>query len=243
MEDSLFKKQRRMFLAMILAYGTFGITCIPDFIRLACAMGSRDYPEGIRKLRGKVNVNGEPAQLGTMIKAGDIVSTGPESFVVFVAGKDVYLVRDNSQIEISDESSEELKEQVIDVLRIFKGKVLSVLGRGRKRFITSTAVVGIRGTGIYIEAEPERSYICTCYGIADIAVKTRPEIRETVKTGHHESPRYVYALRTGNLIEKAPVINHTDKELIMLEKMVGRKPPFISWYPGSGKGEGGGSGY
>jgi len=29
----------------------------------------------------------------------------------------------------------------------------------------------------------------------------------------------------------APVINHTDDELIMLEGLVGRRPPFYSYYP------------
>ena len=28
------------------------------------------------------------------------------------------------------------------------------------------------------------------------------------------------------MIEAAPVINHTDTELILLESLVGRKPPF-----------------
>ena len=38
---------------------------------------------------------------------------------------------------------------------------------------------------------------------------------------------------TKEKIENAPVINHTDKELIMLEKLVGRIPPFAK--PGQPK--------
>lgn len=50
-------------------------------------------------------------------------------------------------------------------------------------------------------------------------------IKETVKTNHHDEPRYIYSKK--NIIVKAPVINHTDLELIMLEELVLREPPFI----------------
>ena len=31
----------------------------------------------------------------------------------------------------------------------------------------------------------------------------------------------------GKMMQKAEFINHTDEELVMLEKLVGRKPPFM----------------
>jgi len=78
-----------------------------------------------------------------------------------------------------------------------------------------------------VEAETQRTYVCTCYGVVDITAKAAPEIKETIKTTHHDSPKFVYASGTNQLITKAPVINHTDAELIMLEKLVWRKPPFV----------------
>lgn len=56
-----------------------------------------------------------------------------------------------------------------------------------------------------------------------------PEARETVSTTHHDAPRYVYAHGEMpiKMIEQAPVVNHTDAELTMLEALVGRKPPFV----------------
>ena len=59
-----------------------------------------------------------------------------------------------------------------------------------------------------------------------VVKKVRKTIKETVKTNHHDEPRYIYSKK--NIIEKAPVINHTDLELIMLEKLVLRKPPFLN---------------
>ena len=42
----------------------------------------------------------------------------------------------------------------------------------------------------------------------------------------HESPRYIYPSGAPTLIEKAPVIDHSDAELRLLESLVHRKPPF-----------------
>jgi hypothetical protein len=51
--------------------------------------------------------------------------------------------------------------------------------------------------------------------------------RETVRTTHHEQPRYVMATGAPQMILRAPVLNHNDAELILLESLVGRQPPFI----------------
>ena len=42
------------------------------------------------------------------------------------------------------------------------GKLLSGFATGRKRMVTTTAAIGIPGTGLYVEADPENAYICTC---------------------------------------------------------------------------------
>jgi len=46
-------------------------------------------------------------------------------------------------------------------------------------------------------------------------------------TERHDAPRYIYASGE-QLIVKAPMINHTDDELFMLEALVGRMPGFFS---------------
>ena len=53
-----------------------------------------------------------------------------------------------------------------------------------------------------------------------------PSARETVRTTHHEQPRYIYAKGAPKMVTPAPMVNHTDAELEMLEALVGRKPPF-----------------
>jgi hypothetical protein len=107
-------------------------------------------------------------------------------------------------------------------MRLATGALLSVFGAGAKRVVTSTASSGIRGTGLYVESEPDRSYVCTCYGEVQIATLADANVNERIVSKHHDAPRYV----TKDRIEPAPFINHTDLELSLIEALVGRTPPF-----------------
>lgn len=212
--------RRRWLLRAIASLGT---AFVPSAIRQALAKGENPAASGLYRVEGDVRINGKPAQAGFLVVPGDVIETGARSQAVFIVGRDAYLLRAGSRLQTAG------KEMLINSLRIVTGKLLSVLGPGARRIETPTATVGIRGTGIYVEAEPERTYVCTCYGIADIQANDKPEVRETVKTKHHDQPRYVYgkSMPSIRMIEGAPVINHTDAELVMLEALVGRRPPFL----------------
>ena len=181
-----------------------------------------------------------------------IVTTGPDSHAVFVIGQDAFLLRANSRLElISDmeaslfsvlaenRASDTIQTDMGTSLRVVKkkpkkingfflasGKILSVFGSGSRSLKTPYAAIGIRGTGAYLETSPDRTYICTCYGTADIRSVQDPEVQETVTTTHHESPRFIFADHHTPRIEKATMFNHTDEELFMLEHLVGREPAF-----------------
>lgn len=191
------------------------------------ALAARTQPGGMVMIKGEVRVNGSVAKMGTLVKPGDSVVTAAGGLAVFAVGKDAFLLRENSEMQTAGGSA------LIASLRLVTGKLLSVFGPGRRHITTATAVLGIRGTGIYLEAEAERSYVCTCYGVVDLQAINMPEARETVSTTHHDSPRYIYAHGDMpiKMIEAAPVINHSDAELIMLEALVERTPPFM----GSGR--------
>ena len=93
---------------------------------------------------------------------------------------------------------------------------------------TSTATIGIRGTGWYAESDPEQTYFCTCYGRTEVAANSDPKNKETIVTKHHDRPVYILAKPTsGRVIRNAPFINHTDQELMLIETLVGRTPPFV----------------
>jgi hypothetical protein len=71
--------------------------------------------------------------------------------------------------------------------------------------------------------------VCTCYGHTQIIANADPNITEEVVTEYHDRPLYILpAAAHGDLIVKAPVINHSDTELSLVEALVGRKPPFAN---------------
>jgi hypothetical protein len=192
------------------------------WLREALAAGSVE--KGVHRLRGDVRVNGAPAREGMDVNAGDVITTGADSEVVFVTGKDAFLVRSNSRVEAQGV----LGALVLSGLRVVTGAVLSVFSPGEPKTIrTATATIGIRGTALYLEVEPERTYICTCYGEAELVAADDPSAREVVSTKHHDEPRYVMAKGAPRMLMKGPVINHTDAELVFLESLAGRKPPFL----------------
>jgi hypothetical protein len=203
------------------AAGGAALTVAMARLRQALAMGSVEA--GIARARGDVRVNGQAARRGMEVKPGDEVVTGRDAELVMVVGRDAFLVRANSRVEFSGDAA----RLAVAALRVVTGAVLSVFEPGaRKRIQTSTASIGIRGTGVYVEVDEMRTYVCTCYGEAELTPVDDPKAGETVRTTHHDQPRYIYPKGMPRMIEHAPVINHTDAELVLLESLVGRKVPF-----------------
>lgn len=207
--------RRAALLRMLLVAG--GATFGTGLLRAALAA---DASPGIRQLSGEVTIDGRPAEPGQQLELGQHLQTGAGAEVAFVVGEDAFLLRENSGFAM------EMNAGAL-VLRYITGKVLSVFGPGRKQLDTPTAAIGIRGTGCYIEAEPERSYFCLCYGGALVIPKGDPNRRKTIRTRHHEYPLYIGRSAGPSAVLPAHVVNHDDDELTMLEALVGRSPPFL----------------
>jgi hypothetical protein len=147
-------------------------------------------------------------------------------------GTDAFILRENSRLEMQGGGG------VAELLRLTTGALLSVFGKTPKpRMLQGvTATVGIRGTGLYLEAEPQRTYVCLCYGAADIAARDDASVKEQAVSRHHDMPRYVYAAGAGETrrIQPAPFKNHDDLELMLIETLVGRTTPFSLFDEGYG---------
>lgn len=215
---------RRRVLLQALAAGVLGYA-LPARHANAQFFGKvpSELPPGrsIYELTGDVRVNGKPATLATLIGPNDTVETGSDGRVIFVVGKDSFLMRANSKMVMKGSQS------LVDSMLLLGGKLLSVFGKSRHQLRTPTAIVGIRGTGIYTEADPGETYFCTCYGVTDISSAADPTSRETVSARHHDKPLYIVAgAEKGKGVRAAPFKNHTDEELMILEAVVGRTVPF-----------------
>ena len=180
------------------------------------------------KVDGKIITKDNMAK--TVIRANSLVVTGEDGWIIFAVGKDAHHLRENSRLAL--ESSGVFEE----AMRLLAGSVLSVFATRKPnekqyKMHTSTATVGIRGTAVYAESDTalNRSYICTCYGNMKISARANPSISENIQSAHHDSPRYIYAdASQGDIIQPAPMKNHNDAELQLIEAIVGRTTPFSS---------------
>jgi hypothetical protein len=220
---------RRRLLVKALAAGLFS-SAFGSREAIAQALGRRPEPlppgKSIYRIEGQVLVDGQPATLDTHVGASSTVQTGKDGEVVYAVGETAHLQRSESEVTLETKQADSM---IVSGLRVLTGKILSVFPSGRPvRMTTRNASIGIRGTGIYMESAPEQTYFCTCYGTADIASASDPTSRETVVSRHHDRPLYILTgEQPGQNIRLAPFIDHTDQELMLIEALVGRTPPFV----------------
>ncbi len=205
---------KRELLRWIVAGGAMGASGI-----VSRALAKGDIPPGVHKLEGTIQVNGRDARVGTPVQVGDKVATGAKSEAVVVVGKDAFLLRSGTIIEFKGEQG------ILHDMLVATGSVLSVFSKKPLAIKAASATIGIRGTGAYLEVLPEEVYFCLCYGDAVIA---GPQMADKlVHTTHHEEPLTIRMDGTIMTAKPGPFRNHTDAELVMLESLCGREPPFM----------------
>jgi hypothetical protein len=217
---------RREFLVKALASGLIAAGALLSAPGEAAAQlfgrRPRKMPAGqsIYDITGPVMVNGKLIKRDASISATDRIETGKGAQAIFVVGADAFILRENSRLELGGSGV------LVDTLRLVTGALLSVFGRQSKQVYGVTATIGVRGTGLYVESEPDQTYVCTCYGEVNIAASDDPSVAERIVSTHHDAPRYVLKPGASRRILPAPFKNHTDLELMLIESLVGRTPPF-----------------
>jgi hypothetical protein len=222
---------RRRVLIQALAAGMFSLATLGSRALAQPLLGARPgrlpADRSIYRLAGSVTVNGKPADLSTRIFARDTIRTGPGAEIVFVVGGNSMLLRANSNLVLQSERREEAS-LAVSIMRLLTGALLSVSRNREMKFHTPTSTVGIRGTGFYAEADPDLTYFCNCYGVTDVEAVADPDSRTRVTATHHDRPLYIVKDGgRGQNIREAPLINHSDQELALIEALVGRTPPFV----------------
>jgi hypothetical protein len=220
---------RRRLLVRALAAGLFSGS-FAGREAAAQVLGTTPGPlpagRSIYRIDGQVLVDGKPATIDTRVGASATVETASKSEVIYTVGQTAFLQRSDSHVTLESNEPDSL---VVSGIQMLTGKILSVYPAGRGvRMTTKNATIGIRGTGVYMESDPEQTYFCTCYGLADIAATDDPASQETVQSKQHDRPLYILTGEpSGQNIRAAPFINHTDQELALIEALVGRTPPFV----------------
>ncbi len=219
-------EQRRDYLVKLLTASAFSMAPL-NVVQAFWGSTPDKLPDdkSIFSLEGDVRVNGRPADLDTRIEGGDVVSTEDDSEVIFAVGSDSFILRSNSEMQIEGGGF------FVQALRMLTGSVLSVFGqRTSTQQLTmnsSTATIGIRGTGVYMESEPGLTYLCTCYGQVGLYSNLDLNDNELITATHHDAPKYITDRKVrDSYIRPAPFKNHTDAELKILEAIVGREVPF-----------------
>ncbi|MGE0356804.1 MAG: hypothetical protein AB7P08_07810 [Burkholderiales bacterium] len=215
------RNARRQFVARLAATGALGAGGLAGFIGRALAKGDIPATPGVNQLKGQATVNGRPARVGTPVSPSDRIATGPGSMAVVVVKSDAFLVRENTTLEFAATGG------ILSRVLVDTGRVLSVFGRKPLVIKAANATIGIRGTAAYLEVSPEQVYFCLCYGVADLDGPGMSAPKQIVTT-HHEQPLIITDQGGAMAARPGPVMNHTDDELILLESLVGREPPFLN---------------
>lgn len=175
--------------------------------------------------KGKIFVNGKPMTKHKKIKASDSIKTGKNSFINFAIGEDAFRVGSNAKVMFKGSNN-------VNSIVIKAGKLVGVFKRGNNRKIkTNNATMGIRGTGIYVNAiSPTKTKFCNCYG-KTTAMTNSKSTKQSLEATHHKS-----IVIENNEIYKPSMWNglyqyfinpsHTDEQLRDLEYLVGRLPAF-----------------
>lgn len=200
---------RRRFLA--------GAAAIPV---LLCLPGRAVAASRIHRLEGRVYINNRLAGANAVIKAGDKIEVLQGASIAVSIGGDAFLLRENTILEMTG-------EVVVSGLRLLTGSLLAVFDKRQQPISLHTpdAVIGIRGTAVYLNQQPHTLYGCTCYGETDVQIVGQDGVKRISATHHHP-----YEIAPGDdsvmSMKEMPVKNHTDEELRLLESYVGRKPAF-----------------
>jgi hypothetical protein len=178
-------------------------------------------PDQVHDLRGRVTINGRAATPKSEILPGDRIVTGSDGHFVFVMGQDAFMVRQRSELVIERYDAQ-------GFLRLVTGALGAVFGRGaQRRIVAGNATAGIRGTGVYVETRGDGTYFCTCWGTVDLAAAEDERDRELIESRGHVPRLIASRARDGTRFLPAPFETHTDAEMDILEKCVGRRSPLV----------------
>jgi hypothetical protein len=135
----------RRFLVRALATGSLAV--LPNL-----AQG-----QGVREVSGWVWIDGERATTASRVTPTSVVESSDNARITFTINRDAFLVCANSRVHFS--SSDNI---VVRSARLLTGALMGVFGGGDHILKSDHMTAGIRGTGVYLEADRDQTYFCLC---------------------------------------------------------------------------------
>lgn len=168
------------------------------------------------QITGKALLNEKPLTQNDTIKIGDTVSTEAISTLKFTINHNAFKLSPNSKMKLINEKGKQ-------ILNVIQGSVMAVFEPHTTKFELKTPnmTAGIRGTGVFVHIENDKTYFCNCYGKThthNLHTNTDTNITST----HHE----MYWFTQDGTKPSKDMLSHTDDELRELEGIVGRIPDF-----------------
>lgn len=190
---------------------------------LSCTNGNLNEKPVISAFAGKLTVNGIESKNGAVIKYGDKIETGQNSFCEITINKRSIIRLAQNTVFVFNISDSE------NTFELHSG---SLTGLTRKKFTkqgtynikTPTGIAAIRGTAYFIHIEsPDSTYFCVCNGTVSI----KGETEETITSTHHKAMRITKKPDSKLSSDKnAPLLYHTDADIEQLAEKIGEK---INW--------------
>lgn len=156
---------------------------------------------------GDIFVNSQKARVGQVVKTGDTLKTGAESYM------DIK-ISNNTGFRIKEESVLIVNLVSLDKVRLnsTEGSILSLVREGVDYEVkTPTATAAVRGTIFFMEqmATGETSF-CTCNGHVEFSnIKNE---KMSLVAAHHKAGAFD---ERGDFFEQG-MVNHTDEEIFNL---------------------------
>ena len=170
----------------------------------------------IYDFKGPVLINGKLASKSSPITFGDEIITGSRGRISLRLDGNVYRVGNRSHLKLPETTKN-------FTLNFFFGSVLAVFRSDTPKTIqTLTSVLGVRGTGLYLNVDSEQTFLCTCYG--DIEFKDK-ENEGNVRHIHGEYHNIVALNHQTRTFSTQAMKGHKTSDLFELEALANRTPP------------------
>jgi hypothetical protein len=164
-----------------------------------------------------VLINGKIASKHSPIHFGDEIITGSRGRIAIKLDGNVYRMGHQSHLLLPKEDKDNI------IVNFIFGSLLAVFRHdAHKEIRTRTAVLGVRGTGLYLQEDNHETYLCTCYGDVDFADKDDAENFARIHADYHNAVDFNHH---SHRFSKRTMINHDTPELVELETYASRLPP------------------